>query len=168
MRPRIGISSCLLGEAVRYDGGHRHAAALAAALAQDFELVSLCPEREAGLGVPRPPVRLVQWDDAIHARGVSDPHLDVTDVLRACAEAKRETIAGLAGFVFKARSPSCGVDSTPLVDARGRPLAPTSGLFVQWVRTHFPALPLAEDEALADATARADFMARVWAYYRGE
>ena len=166
--PAVGISRCLLGEPVRYDGGHRHQPALVAALSQHFHLVAICPETEAGLGVPRPAVQLVQQSDEIRACGVADAELDVSTALVDCAVRHRAQLEGLHGFVFKARSPSCGVGSTPLHGEQGEVVGSTSGLFAARVQAWLPRLPLAEETQLVDAAACEDFIARVWAYYRGE
>jgi uncharacterized protein YbbK (DUF523 family) len=101
---KIGISACLLGERVRYDGGHKRNQMLLDYLALRYALVPICPEVAAGLGVPRPPVQLVARGVEIRAVGVLDEQLDVT---RPLIEYGRQVIAGegLCGFVFKSRSP---------------------------------------------------------------
>mgnify|MGYP003486032397 CR=1 FL=1 len=92
-RIRIGISSCLLGQEVRFDGGHKHNGYITESLGQFFEFVPFCPEVAIGLGIPRPPIRLVRHGQAIEARGVKDPALDVTDKLTAYAGKVAVTIS---------------------------------------------------------------------------
>ena len=145
-RPVIGVSACLLGEKVRYDGGDKLDHRLCELLASDYELIPVCPEVLAGLEVPRPPVQLVGDPARPQALGVEDPSLDVTERLEAGAHWAMPELAHLSGFVCKARSPSCGLNSTPLYDETGALQATVSGLFVRILQERYPKLPL-EDEA---------------------
>ena len=106
----VGVSSCLLGEKVRYDGGHTRSDYIVETLGEHFDLQAFCPEMAAGLGVPRPPVRLLATDAGLHAVGVSDPSLDVSDALKACAEDKKVWHSTLCGYILKKGSPSCGME----------------------------------------------------------
>jgi uncharacterized protein YbbK (DUF523 family) len=160
-RPLVGVSSCLLGERVRYDGGHKREVFVVEDLAARFELLPICPEMAIGMGVPRPPLHLVLEADGIHARGVHDPDLDVTDRLLVFA---RETLPGLSrlcGYVFKARSPSCGVGSTPVL-VPGHPSREDSGLFAAALQTAFPLLPVEQEDRLRDPVLRDRFVERVY------
>src|SRR3546814_842407 len=109
-RPRVGVSACLAGQRVRYDGDTRPAAALAH-LKDQLELFLVCPEVAIGLGVPRPPIQLVELDGERRVTGVAAPHTDVTDALRALVEQLPDD---LCGFILKARSPSCATGSAPV------------------------------------------------------
>ena len=164
-RPRIGVSACLLGEAVRYDGGHKAAPGLIAALRAFAELVPLCPEAGAGLGVPRPPVALHWMDGEVRMRGVEEPGWDPTAAVQNWIAAQAGVLGGLHGAVLKARSPSCGIGTTPLhLPDGGERLA--SGLLAAHLAERWPRLPLADEETLADDAALAVFRDRVLAYRR--
>jgi uncharacterized protein YbbK (DUF523 family) len=164
-RPCLGVSSCLLGQRVRYDGNHRREAFVMEELGACFELLPICPEVAIGMGVPRPPIQLVLEQDGIHARGVHDPDLDVTERLATYARALTPDLAQLCGYVFKARSPSCGVGSAPLLVTGDAPQL-TSGLFAAAVQAAFPWLPVEQEDRLRDPASRKQFMARVYACHR--
>lgn len=161
-RPLIGVSSCLLGQRVRYDGGHKREAFVVEDLAARFELLPICPEMAIGMGVPRPPLQLVLEADGIHARGLSDPDLDVTDRLLVFARQTLPELSRLCGYVFKARSPSCGVGSTPVL-VPGHPSREDSGLFAAALQAAFPLLPVEQEDRLRDPALRERFLERVYA-----
>jgi uncharacterized protein YbgA (DUF1722 family)/uncharacterized protein YbbK (DUF523 family) len=165
-RIRLGISSCLLGQKVRYDGGHRHNAYITRTLGRYFEFVPLCPEVAIGMGAPRPPIRLVKAGRAVRARGVEDPSLDVSSRLRGCADAAMSRLRGVSGYILKSRSPSCGMQGVPLHDSRGKPVGTTSGLYAERLMELLPALPCEEDERLMDPVWRENFIERVFVYHR--
>lgn len=147
----IGVSACLVGEAVRYDGGHKFHPRVAEQLAAHARLVPFCPELMAGLGVPRPPVRLIASTQGQRAVGVENPDLDVTAALRQSAEGycNRLDELSLTGFILKSRSPSCGRGSTPIHDADGATvLGYGDGLFAEQLRSTAPWLPCIEEEWL--------------------
>lgn len=153
-RLRLGVSACLLGRPTRYDGGHKLDAVLRDALAERFELVPICPEAEAGLGVPREPMRLE--GDPEHPRLIArQTRRDLTDVLESWARRRVAALETerLAGFVLKARSPSCGVHCGGETQF--------TGLFARAVMERFPHLPVEDDERLHDDAARAEFIRRV-------
>lgn len=165
-RIRVGVSACLLGEAVRYDGGHKYDPAVARELARHFELVPICPEVAIGLGVPRPPIQVVRARDGLRVLGVDDPALDVTADLDHYLAEMEPVLATLSGYVFKSRSPSCGVTDTPVFDAHGRTVAAGAGRFAAGVRARDPDLPVTDERALRDPAARATFIERVRAFHR--
>ncbi|OIO56325.1 MAG: hypothetical protein COX57_11225 [Alphaproteobacteria bacterium CG_4_10_14_0_2_um_filter_63_37] len=164
MKPWIAISACLLGEPVRYDGNAKPSAAVQK-LAESFAVALVCPEVEAGLGVPRPPVRLVAGKRLPKAVGVDDPGLDVTEVLVDHAIAWLLNHEQIDGVVFKARSPSCGLGSTPVLDGDGKATL-GSGLFARTLMRQRPWLPASDEEGLSDPAAADRFAKRVWAAYR--
>ena len=157
---RIGISSCLLGDEVRWDGGHKLAGWLG-----DFanvEWVRVCPEMEIGLGVPREPIRLVREGSRIALRGV-DSNTDVTERMADWSGRFLAGLDDLDGYVLKSRSPSCGLRDVPVEGdtTAGR------GLFAEeLVRAH-PELPVAEETDLGTREGRERFVARARAYRRG-
>jgi uncharacterized protein YbbK (DUF523 family) len=166
-RPRVGISRCLLGDEVRYDGGHKREAALLDALGSRVEWLDICPEIEVGMGVPREPIQLVAGagqGSRLRLAGVRTGE-DWTDRMTAWGRQRLEHLAtmSLSGFVLKARSPSCGLSGVPVLGApfpssRGR------GLFAAALTERFPDLPVADEEALRDPDIREAFLARVLAY----
>lgn len=162
--PLIILSSCLAGNPVRYDGSDKRDADLLAAL-EFARLVPLCPEVGIGLGVPRPPIRLVATDGAIRVQGVEDPTLDVTDRLTAWGEAQLPLLRSCDGVVLKSRSPSCGVEGVPLLQADGTVEETGTGHFAALVRQHFPELPLADERQLQDRQRLASFVVQVQAHF---
>jgi uncharacterized protein YbbK (DUF523 family) len=150
MKPRVGVSACLLGQAVRYDGGSRPHAWVRDVLSRHAEVLPFCPETGAGMAVPRPPVQLIRLKNReIVMRGVLDHDLDVTDRVLRWIEQQGLLLAGLDAVIFKSRSPSCGLGSTPLYSESGVELAGNQdGLFADWVRRLFPDLLLFDDVLL--------------------
>ena len=166
LRLRLGVSACLLGHAVRYDGGHKRDGFVADVLAEHFELVPVCPEVAIGLGVPRAPIRLVQTAAGVRVRGVRDGSLDVTDALDAeAARAQREQPA-LCGYVLKKNSPSCGLERVKTYTEAGMPHGRAPGAFAAGLQARAPLLPLEEEGRLNDPALRENFIERVFAYAR--
>jgi uncharacterized protein YbbK (DUF523 family) len=161
-RPLIAVSACLLGQPVRYDGGHKRDAGVIGLLVRVGEVLPLCPEAGAGLGVPRPPVRLTRQDGDVRALGVEDAGLDVTGVLTGYARQLQVELDQVCGLVSKSRSPSCGQGSTPLYDRRGRLLSYRDGLFVEQFRQGLPLVPMVEESDLADPVRRKHFLEQVF------
>jgi uncharacterized protein YbbK (DUF523 family) len=168
VKPRVGISRCLLGDDVRYDGTNRRSSAVIA-LGAEVEWVPVCPEVEVGMGVPREPIQLLARADGVpsaHERVVlrrvhsAD---DWTARMDAWARDRVESLAAerISGFVLKARSPSCG-PSGVLVHHADTDATPTGrGLFAEALAVAIPGLPIIDEEALEDAQARASFIQKV-------
>lgn len=156
-RPTVGVSSCLVGQAVRYDSSDKCQPLLLNCLQPHVDWLPFCPEVAANLGVPRPPIRLLRDQrGVVRALGVEDDALDVTNDLARTSEQKVVELVrlpALCGYIVKARSPSCGLGSTPLTDNTGRSLAPTHGLFTAALKRLLPELILVDEVALADRTA---------------
>ncbi|MGH7261085.1 MAG: DUF523 domain-containing protein [Nitrospiraceae bacterium] len=164
---RIGISQCLLGDPVRYDGGHKRDALLADTLSQHVEWVPLCPEVEAGLGVPREPMRLEGPPHAPHLVVITSGVDHTVAMQQFSAHRLRELERlDLSGFVFKARSPSCGIGRVPLVSAQGVETPEGVGLFAQALIKHSPLLPVEDEDRLHDPQILKDFLKRVSDYRR--
>lgn len=161
---RLGISSCLLGNNVRYDGLHKRDSFIADTLARYVEFVPLCPEVAIGMGVPRPPIQLVGDATAPRARGVADETLDVTQALSACGQRMARELGDISGYVFKSRSPSCGVDRVPLQG--GAPRRGVRGIYAAAVMAALPLLPVAQEEDLSNPLRRENFLQRVLVYHR--
>ncbi len=161
----IGISSCLLGEPVRFDGSHKRDAYIVGTLSEYFEFHPFCPEVAIGLGIPRPAIRLVKIDNAIRCVGVKDPELDVTDRLRDVAEQQKECHARLCGYILKRDSPSCGMERVK-VYAGEQPNRNGFGIFAQEMMRNNPLLPVEEEGRLGDPELRENFIQRVYVFYR--
>ena len=164
---RVGISSCLLGERVRYDGGHKRDAFLTEELEPQVEFVPLCPEVEIGLGVPRPPLHLERRGGDVRML-VTDSGEDITERMRSWAEAAAERIAAaeLDGYVLKASSPSCGMERVKLYDEHGSPSRAGRGLFATALIERLPLLPVEEEGRLRDPRLRELFLTRLFAHAR--
>ena len=161
---RIGISSCLLGEQVRYDGGHRRDAFLTEELGRHVEFVPLCPEVEIGLGVPRPALRLERRGGDRVRMVVTGTGEDLSGRMRAWAQGAAERIeaAGLDGYVLKKSSPSCGMERVKVYDENGSPAPGGRGLFAEALIERLPLLPVEEEGRLRDARLRGRFAERVF------
>jgi uncharacterized protein YbgA (DUF1722 family)/uncharacterized protein YbbK (DUF523 family) len=164
---RIGISSCLLGEHVRFDGGHKRDNFLVKVFGSYVEWVPVCPEVEIGLGVPRETIRLERKDGMVH---LVAPKLktDHTKTMRKWASERLKSLAreDLSGYVLKSKSPSCGMERVPLYDENGMPEKKGRGLFAEELLARFGNLPVEEEGRLNDPVLRENFIERVFAYYR--
>lgn len=160
----IGISQCLTNSIVRYDAKNKYNKDLIAYLSQYFELVSVCPEVECGLSVPRPAVELVNGDEGIKVIGCDDKSLDITDKLINYSKNKVKEQSGLSGYVFKSRSPSCGVGSTAVFNLRGEIQHYSDGVFVAALLNQYPNMPVVEGDSLESEAARSEFIQEVMTY----
>ncbi len=163
-RIRIGISSCLLGEAVRYDGDHKRDVYIARTLSRYVEFVPVCPEVGIGMGVPRPPIQLVGSVEAPRAVRRDDYAIDVTEKLAAYGDRQARLLDDVSGYIFKARSPSCGLADVP-VHAKTR-ASFGRGIYAATFLSHHPWLPAEDELRLADPARRDNFFERVFAYRR--
>jgi uncharacterized protein YbgA (DUF1722 family)/uncharacterized protein YbbK (DUF523 family) len=161
VRPRIGVSSCLLGQPVRFNGGHSRNRFVADVLAGYVDWVPVCPEIEIGLGAPRESLHLTGEG---HLLGKSGQ--DHTAAVTALAGRRRTEIDGLSGYVTKSRSPSCGLYSVR-VHAGGRIVTGNGrGVFAAQVLAADPLLPAEEEGRLNDPLLREEFVEQVWARAR--
>jgi uncharacterized protein YbgA (DUF1722 family)/uncharacterized protein YbbK (DUF523 family) len=160
---RLGISTCLLGENVRYDGGHKRDAFLVDELGPFVEWVSVCPEVELGMGVPRPSVRLVEVGRELRMLS-PDTGEDFTERMRVFAAARVTDLreAELDGYVLKKSSPSCGMERVKVWGFRGPKRRDGVGLFAQALLVAWPHLPVEEEGRLADPALRENFVERVF------
>ncbi|MXY59855.1 MAG: DUF523 and DUF1722 domain-containing protein [Chloroflexi bacterium] len=168
-RPRIGVSACLLGEPLRYDGGHLRNEFLTQTLAPHVEWTPVCPESEVGMGTPREPVRLVDVGDGAPRMRGARSDTDHTDAMRSWAAHRIGEIAGLGlhGYVFTKNSPSCGLFRVKVYPSGGGPAARNGrGLFAEALTQHFPLLPVEEQGRLHDPRLRDNFVERVFVYQR--
>lgn len=160
----VGVSQCLLGEKVRYDGGHKHNRYMTEILTEYFEFRPQCPEVAIGLGIPRKPIRLVVIDGDTRVRGVDNPELDVTDALKEQADLVAQQMPDISGYIFMQNSPSCGVfgmkryrENGYSQDSKGR------GAYAERLLQLMPWLPVEEAGRLNDAGLRENFITRVFA-----
>ncbi len=167
---RIGVSACLLGEEVRYNGGHKRDPFLTDVLGRYVEWVPVCPEVEIGLGTPRPAMRLVRIgkgeESSIHLVA-PETGADHTDAMRVYAERRVEELAraGLDGYILKKDSPSCGMERVKLYPAAGgQATRETRGLFADALLRRLPHLPVEEEGRLHDAPLRENFITRVFVH----
>lgn len=163
---RIGVSTCLLGEHVRFDGGHKRDPFLVETFGRYVEWVPVCPEVEAGLGVPRESMRLRRVEDEVRLF-TNTTGIDHTDAMRGYASKRVAELATreLCGYVLKKGSPSCGMERVKIYGGRG-PVASGRGLFADALLQAFPHLPVEEEGRLNDPHLRENFVERVFAYRR--
>ena len=161
----IGISSCLLGQNVRFDGGHKRDSYITGTLSQYFEFHPFCPEMGIGLGTPRPPLHLEKIDNAVRCTGVKDNTVDVTERLRDYAEHQKNLHADLCGYILKKDSPSCGMEKVKIY-ANDIPNRKGVGIYAEEMMRNNPLLPVEEEGRLGDAALRENFIQRVYVLYR--
>ena len=164
----IGISSCLLGEAVRFDGNHKHDSWITSELGQFFTFRPVCPEVAIGLGVPREPIRLTGDVNAPRVTGTRDPALDVTDKLENYGRRMATELGpDISGYILKARSPSCGMERVPVYTGeRGGVERKGIGAYARTLMASAPLLPVEEEGRLHDPVLRENFIERVFAFRR--
>jgi uncharacterized protein YbbK (DUF523 family) len=155
----------LLGDEVRYDGGHKRDPFLTDILGALVDWVKVCPEVELGMGTPREPIHLIEENGRIRLRTVHSG-IDHTPAMTAYAVARVAALAGedLSGYVLKAGSPSCGMTAVPVHSADDQPTGTGIGLFAQALLARFPDLPIEDEQRLADPQVRERFLERVLAY----
>lgn len=164
---RLGISRCLLGDEVRFDGGHKRDRFLTDVFGRYVEWVPICPEVEAGLGTPREAMRLV--GDPEHPRLLTiKSKTDHTNALATLTVRRLEELneLDLSGYVFKQGSPSCGVERVRVYTEQGMPSRGGVGIFAQAFIEQFPLVPVEEEGRLNDAPLRENFIERVFCYRR--
>lgn len=166
-RPRLGISACLLGEEVRFDGGHKRDAFLTEVLGPQVEWVQVCPEVEVGMGTPRETLRLIRQDGRLRML-TTRTGLDHTEAMEAWAARRVEELAreDLSGYVLKKDSPSCGMERVKVYGGSSMPVRDGRGLFAEVLIRRFPNLPVEEEGRLTDPRLRENFIERVFAFRR--
>ena len=164
---RLGISRCLLGEEVRFDGGHKRDWFLTNVLGRYVEWVPVCPEVEAGLGTPREAMRLVGGPHHFRLMTITSGQ-DHTRALESMAQNRLHDLEalGLSGYVFKKDSPSCGLERVRTYNEHGMPSRNGVGLFARAFLERFPLMPVEEEGRLCDARLRENFIERVFCYWR--
>ena len=169
VRPKLGISSCLLGVEVRFNGGHKHNGYITKTLAQHFDFIPFCPEQGIGLPTPRPPIRLVAeaGQSPIRAVAVRDPSVDHSDSLSDYAQEVCGKIEGFSGYIVKKDSPSCGMERVKVYERESAPPVKRGvGLFTERLMRERPELPIEEEGRLMDPRLRENFITRVFTMSR--
>jgi uncharacterized protein YbgA (DUF1722 family)/uncharacterized protein YbbK (DUF523 family) len=166
-KPVIGISSCLLGNNVRYDGGHKLDRFLKDVLGQFVEFAPVCPEHECGLSIPREAMRLVDFDGEIKLM-TQRTGKDITPQMKSWMGPVLEEFGKkkLCGFVFKANSPSSGMERVKVYNEKGFSSKIGVGIFAQAFMDKFPCLPVEEEGRLNDDNLRENFIERVFVFQR--
>jgi uncharacterized protein YbgA (DUF1722 family)/uncharacterized protein YbbK (DUF523 family) len=164
---RLGVSACLLGEAVRYDGGHKRDRFVTDVLGGCVEWVPVCPELEAGLGVPRPAMRLTRDGGGVRVVEIGSGR-DHTQALRRFSASRIRALRALnlSGYVLKADSPSCGMARVRVYGRSGPPQRRGRGVFAEALLDALPELPVEEEGRLQDPALRENFIERLFAYRR--
>jgi uncharacterized protein YbgA (DUF1722 family)/uncharacterized protein YbbK (DUF523 family) len=164
---KIGVSSCLLGERVRFDGGHKRDHYLTEVLVQYFKFVPVCPELDVGMGVPRESVQLEGSPESSRMVALCSGE-DWTNRMRRYSQHKVRQLArlGLCGYILKKNSPSCGMARVKVYDGSGRPSRAGRGLFAAELLDRLPLIPIEEEGRLNDLRLRENFIERVFAFDR--
>jgi uncharacterized protein YbbK (DUF523 family) len=162
---RIGISACLVGQEVRFDGGHKRDRLLMEIFGPDVQWVTVCPEVEVGMSTPREPLRLER--DAGRVRMVTvETRVDYTERMEAWSRKRLAELSRLEldAYVLKSDSPSCGKDGVKLFDYGRAPSREGTGLFARALMAAMPLLPVEDEARFRDPDVRKDFLARIGAY----
>ena len=165
--PKVGISACLLGQMVRYDGGHKRDFFLTEIFGRFVDWVPVCPEVEIGMGIPRESVHLVGTSG--RARMIAEKSgKDWTSAMRRFAGTRTSelTALNLSGYIFKKNSPSCGTEKVRVYSSSGMPARNGRGLFAAAVMSKFALMPVEEEGRLNDPALRENYIERVFAYAR--
>jgi len=166
-RIKIGVSSCLLGEKVRWDGNHKQDAVVKNQLGRIFEWVPTCPEVEIGMGIPRESVHLTGSSKSPRMAGTTTA-TDWTQRMNRYSKKRSRELAkmNVCGYIFKSKSPSCGIARIPVVAKNGKTQSKGRGLFAELFIQQYPLVPVEDEDRLHDARVRENFITRVFAYHR--
>lgn len=163
---KLAISACLLGDNVRFNGGHKASDLCRDVLAKHFEFIRVCPEVAIGLGIPRESIRLVGSPEQPKALGTQTEGHDVTQPLTDYGVKMAHELAGIDGYILMQKSPSCGMERVKVYQANGYPAGSASGVYVKAFAQIHPELPMEEDGRLNDPVLRENFLVRVFAHAR--
>lgn len=163
-KTQVAISACLIGQAVRYDGQHKHDKTITENLGEIFELIPICPEVSCGMGVPRPKIQLLKKDQQVILTREKNQNYDFSKDMFLCAKNFLEKHAAIGGIILKDKSPSCGIGNTPIFNQAGKNIGYGNGLFAQTIIELAPDLPIIQAEALHDKMSRYKYIAQVVKY----
>jgi uncharacterized protein YbgA (DUF1722 family)/uncharacterized protein YbbK (DUF523 family) len=165
-KPKLGIGACLIGQPVRFNGGHKKSSEPLENLKKVMQMVSFCPEVAIGLGVPREPIRLVATDNQLRAMDSNSQTEDYTEALAGYADKVADEQTNMAGYVLVKGSPSCGYERVKIYNTEGQGMASKGvGVFAQQLIDRQPLMPVEEDGRLFDNQLRENFIRRVYAYH---
>ena len=174
-KPILGISECLMGKEVRYNGGHKLSKYCTQVLSEYFDFRPICPEVQIGLSVPRPAIRLAEKAGVVRVIATDNlttdnlttdnPELDYSKDLIELAQDVAPSMQGLSGFIFMQKSPSCGIKSTKVYGEKGQPLYMSDGAFSGELKRLLPLMPVTESGRLNDNPIKENFIALVYAYH---
>lgn len=162
----IGISRCLLGQGVRFDGGHKKNNYATNILSNYFELKAICPEVESGMTIPRPTIHLRGSQDKPILVEVMKPENDHTEQMETFSKNKVKQLDNLSGFILKSKSPTCGMERVKIYQETPKQPLMGVGLFAKELMAHYPLLPVEEEGRLNDNTLRENFIERIFVYHR--
>ncbi len=163
----VGVSSCLLGEEVRYDGSHKRNPFVTDSLSRYFRYVPVCPEVAIGMTTPREPIRLEWTGEEVRVRGVRNRQTDVTDAMADYGARMGRQLSWLSGYILKSKSPSCGMERVKVYKEDGHPAGFNSpGAYAKALLEQNPLLPVEEEGRLNDPALREGFVCRVFCYHR--
>ena len=166
-KPQIGVSACLARQPVRFDGCFIANPFVNNECSEFFDLHTICPEVEMGLGIPRPVIQLRDFDGEIRLVFSKNPENDITNEMREYSERKLDALPPLDGYIFKKDSPSCGVFSVAVKnDKSGMRKRNGIGIFAQAFKERFPEVPTEDEGRLNDKGIRENFLERIYAHYR--
>lgn len=164
-KPKLGISACLMGVEVRFNGGHKESHLCTRALSEYFDFIPLCPEVAIGMGIPREPIRLVGDPESPQAVGTVNSDLNVTSALADYGTHMAAEVGDICGYIFMQKSPSCGLERVKVYRENGAPVdGGGRGIYAKAFCEQHPNLPVEEDGRLNDAVLRENFVTRVFAY----
>ncbi len=163
---KIGISACLLGQEVRFDGGHQRDNYITDVLGKYFTYIPLCPEVAIGLGVPRSSLRLINFSkDSLNPQAIMPKkNTNHTAELQEFAKISAPKLTKISAYIFKKKSPSCGLERVKIYNPEGMPIGHGMGIYAKELITHLPLLPTEEEGRLYDPRLRENFIKRVYLY----
>jgi uncharacterized protein YbgA (DUF1722 family)/uncharacterized protein YbbK (DUF523 family) len=165
MTIKVGISACVLGDKVRFDGGHKASAFCTSVLSDHVDYIPVCPEVAIGMSIPRPAIRLqLDQQQQVHLVRSKEPSIDHTEQMQAFIDKKLPLLNTLSGYIVCAKSPSCGMERVRLFDAKGQQLGKIAvGMYTRALMQRYPWLPVEEDGRLFDAELKENFICRLFA-----
>ena len=162
----LGVSSCLLGNEVRFDGGHKRHRYTTDILSEYFDFTPYCPETAIGLGIPRPTIKLALVNQEVRLVDSKDSSLDYTELMHSAATSYSRLLTDISGYILKSKSPSCGMERVKLYESDSKVTPDGVGRFAYALMKEQPYLPVEEEGRLNDAKIRENFIERVFAYHR--